>query len=116
MSSIELFENHFQTKPVVTSYAHGRVNLIGEHTDYNNGYVLPALISQSIEVSIRSRNDDQINGISSEFGDLRSTINSSKDGTWLDFVRGALFFIQKISLDIQGTDLKTIIFSTWQWE
>ena len=105
MSSIELFENYFQTKPAVTSFAHGRVNLIGEHTDYNNGYVLPALISQSIEVSLRSRNDDQINGISSEFGDLKSTINSSKDGTWLDFVRGALFFIQKISPDIQGVDV-----------
>ena len=105
MSSIELFENYFQTKPVVTSSANGRVNLIGEHTDYNNGYVLPALISKSIEVSIRSRNDDQIIGISSEFGDLKSTINSSKDGAWLDFVRGALFFIQKISPDIQGVDV-----------
>ena len=105
MSSIELFENYFQTKPAVTSFAHGRVNLIGEHTDYNNGYVLPTLISQSIEVSLRSRNDDQINGISSEFGDLKSTINSLKEGTWLDFVRGALFFIQKISPDIQGVDV-----------
>jgi len=105
MSSIELFENHFQIKPVLTSSAHGRVNLIGEHTDYNNGYVLPALISQSIEVSIRSRNDDQINGISSEFGELKSTINSSKDGTWLDFIKGALFFIQKISPNIQGVDV-----------
>ena len=98
MSSIELFENHFQTKPVVTSSANGRVNLIGEHTDYNNGYVLPALISKSIEVSIRSRNDDQIIGISSEFGDLKSTINSSKDGAWLDFVRGALFLSKRYHL------------------
>ena len=105
MSSIELFENYFQTKPAVTSFAHGRVNLIGEHTDYNNGYVLPTLISQSIEVSIKSRNDDQINGISSEFGDLKSTIDSSKDGSWLDFVRGALFFIQKLSPYIRGIDV-----------
>ena len=105
MSSIKLFENYFQTKPLVTSSAHGRVNLMGEHTDYNSGYTLPTLISQSIEVSIRPRNDNQINGISSEFGDFKSKINSSNDGTWLDFVRGALFFIQKISPDIQGVDV-----------
>ncbi len=105
MSSIKLFENYFQTKPLITSSAHGRVNLMGEHTDYNNGYVLPALISQSIEVSMRSRNDDQIIGISSEFGDLKSKINSTNDGTWLDFVRGALYFIQQISPTIQGIDV-----------
>ncbi len=105
MSSAKLFENYFHTKPFITTSAHGRVNLMGEHTDYNNGYVLPALISQSIEVSIGSRNDDQIIGISSEFGDLKSKIYSSKDGTWLDFVRGALFFIQQISPDIQGIDV-----------
>ena len=105
MSSTKLFENYFQTKPFITTSAHGRVNLMGEHTDYNNGYVLPALISQSIEVSIKSRNDDLIIGISSEFGDLKSKINSSKDGTWLDFIKGALFFIQKISPNIQGVDV-----------
>ncbi|MDN6261235.1 MAG: galactokinase, partial [Staphylococcus simulans] len=36
------FEKHFETKPDVAAFAPGRINLIGEHTDYNGGYVFPA--------------------------------------------------------------------------
>jgi galactokinase len=89
----------------MTTSAHGRVNLIGEHTDYNNGFVLPSLIPQSIEVSINLRDDDKIFGISSEFGELRSLTTSSNDGSWLDFVRGAIYFCQKISPSIKGIDV-----------
>lgn len=38
---IELFRDEFQTDPTVAGCAPGRVNLIGEHTDYNSGFVLP---------------------------------------------------------------------------
>ncbi|XP_028395632.1 galactokinase-like [Dendronephthya gigantea] len=41
----ELFEKYFKTKPSVAAFAPGRVNLIGEHTDYNDGFVLPMAIS-----------------------------------------------------------------------
>ena len=44
----ELFEKHFKTKPTIASFAPGRVNLIGEHTDYNNGFVLPMVKIQNI--------------------------------------------------------------------
>ena len=72
MSSTHLFRSFFQKEPSITTSAHGRVNLIGEHTDYNNGFVLPSLIPQSLEISINPRNDDKIIGISSEFGELQS--------------------------------------------
>ena len=98
MSSTELFHSFFQKEPSITASAHGRVNLIGEHTDYNSGFVLPSLIPQSLQVSITLRDDDKIIGISSEFGELQSSISSSNDGTWLDFVRGAIYFCQKISI------------------
>ena len=57
MSSKFLFKRHFQYPPISSSEAHGRVNLIGEHTDYNNGFVLPTLIEQKIEVSLGPRLD-----------------------------------------------------------
>ncbi|MBD0333600.1 MAG: galactokinase family protein, partial [Chitinophagaceae bacterium] len=41
------FQNHFGTEPVV-GRSPGRVNLIGEHTDYNEGFVLPAAIDKAI--------------------------------------------------------------------
>ena len=105
MSSAQLFHSFFQKEPSITTSAHGRVNLIGEHTDYNNGFVLPSLISQSLQVSISLRDDDKIIGISSEFGELQSSISSSNDGTWLDFVRGAIYFCQKISPSIKGMEV-----------
>ena len=52
MSSAKLFHSFFQKEPSITTSAHGRVNLIGEHTDYNNGFVLPSLIPQSLQVSM----------------------------------------------------------------
>ena len=105
MSSAQLFHSFFQEEPSITTSAHGRVNLIGEHTDYNNGFVLPSLITQSLQVSINLRDDDKIIGISSEFGELQSSISSSNDETWLDFVRGAIYFCQKISPSIKGMNV-----------
>ena len=98
MSSAKLFHSFFQKEPSITTSAHGRVNLIGEHTDYNNGFVLPSLIPQSLQVSISLRDDDKMIGISSEFGELQSSISSSNDGTWLDFARGAIIFVKKFHL------------------
>ena len=45
----------------------GRVNIIGEHTDYNNGFVLPAAIDKAIYIGIAARNDDRVNLYSAEF-------------------------------------------------
>ena len=105
MSSAKLFHSFFQKEPLITTSAHGRVNLIGEHTDYNNGFVLPSLIPQSLQVSMSFRDDDKMIGISSEFGELQSSISSSNDGTWLDFVRGAIYFCRKITPSIKGMEI-----------
>ena len=45
---------------VVTARAPGRINLIGEHTDYNDGFVLPVTIGRFVEVAVRRRADDQV--------------------------------------------------------
>jgi galactokinase len=105
MNSQTLFESHFQYSPTSSAKAHGRVNLIGEHTDYNNGFVLPTLIEQNIEVSMSLRTDSKINGISSKFGENRADMESSTDGSWLDFVRGASYYIQNEGCKITGLDL-----------
>ena len=48
----ELFEKHFKAKPNIAAYAPGRVNLIGEHTDYNDGFVLPMVKLQNTIMTI----------------------------------------------------------------
>lgn len=105
MNSQTLFQNYFQYSPSSSSDAHGRVNLIGEHTDYNNGFVLPTLIEQKIEVSLKLRSDSKIVGISEEFGKNTDDLNSKTDGTWLDFVKGVSYYIGKEGHPITGLDV-----------
>ncbi|MET0638180.1 MAG: galactokinase [Chitinophagaceae bacterium] len=54
------FSEHFGIHPTFIVRSPGRINLIGEHTDYNNGYVLPAAIDKAIYSGFSARNDGQI--------------------------------------------------------
>ena len=64
---IRSFYTQFGREPKALAHAHGRANLIGEHTDYNDGLVLPCLISNRTEVALAIRDDDLICGISNQF-------------------------------------------------
>ena len=53
------FEEVFGSAPEVVAEAPGRVNLMGEHTDYNDGYVLPIAIEQRTRVGMRPNGQDE---------------------------------------------------------
>ena len=63
----EEFENRFSVPPSLVVRAPGRVNLIGEHTDYNDGYVLPMAIDRAIWIALRPRDDEQVHAYSLDF-------------------------------------------------
>lgn len=70
----------------------GRVNLIGEHTDYNEGFVLPAAIDKAIYLAVGSRSDNAVHLIAY---DLQETYTGSLDGlvpthTWADYLLGVV--------------------------
>jgi galactokinase len=69
------FESHFGRPARVVARAPGRVNLIGEHTDYNDGFVLPMAIEQSTWVACASRSDGQVRARS-------STLPESAESVW----------------------------------
>lgn len=66
----ELFEKTFSAAPVGVWRAPGRVNVIGEHTDYNGGKALPLALPHAIYVALRAREDDQLKIISEDFPEL----------------------------------------------
>lgn len=66
----ELFEETFAGKPEGVWRAPGRVNVIGEHTDYNGGKALPLALPHAIYVALRVREDDQLKIISEDFPQL----------------------------------------------
>ncbi|HTJ14296.1 MAG TPA: galactokinase [Dinghuibacter sp.] len=82
-----------QTHRTIVSRSPGRINLIGEHTDYNNGFVLPAAIDKAAYVRLTLRNDDQIKLISRDFnatyGTTLGTIAPTDKG-WPNYLLGVV--------------------------
>ena len=63
-----LFNQRYQSSPIIVQ-SPGRINLIGEHTDYNEGFVLPAAIDKAIVVAIQKREDNQVSLYAMEYGE-----------------------------------------------
>jgi galactokinase len=70
--------------------AHGRVNLIGEHTDYNGGWVLPTAIPQYTQVTLEKRKDQKVIITSSHEREFMFELGQEKPtNTWVDYLQGA---------------------------
>jgi len=101
------FEELYQQKPLLVR-SPGRVNLIGEHTDYNNGFVLPAAINKEIYFALAPNQTNTFRAYAydleegAEF-DLGS-ISPSKIG-WANYLLGVVAQLQKAGYTIPGFDL-----------
>jgi len=93
---VERFTGMYHSKPVVFR-SPGRINLIGEHTDYNDGFVLPAAIDKAVYVAVNKRNDDEIHLYSQEFDEIYKTVLSKIHPVkgWPDYVLGVIYQLQK---------------------
>ncbi|OOF49469.1 galactokinase [Rodentibacter genomosp. 1] len=108
--SQHIFTQKFHTQPSLTVYAPGRVNIIGEHTDYNDGFVMPCAINFGTAISGTTRDDhiwlvyaSDLNE-SDEFS-LNEVIEKSGH-KWANYVRGVVKFIQEHCPDFrQGANL-----------
>src|ERR1700678_999591 len=111
MESIELarrFADLFGVQPTIFS-APGRVNLIGEHTDYNEGFVMPGAIGFCIRVAISPREDRQLFIHSEQFPehfifDL-DDLPERGSGAWSDYIVGIAIGLQKAGHPLEGSNL-----------
>ncbi len=89
---VSLFTLSFGRQPAVVASAPGRVNLIGEHTDYNGGAVLPIAIAQRTWVAIGHSRDGLSRAVSRELGETGAWRHADAKAThaWWDYVAGAL--------------------------
>jgi galactokinase len=89
--------------------APGRVNLIGEHTDYNGGYVLPAAIPHETVVRLVPRNDRLVNARSLDIqSDAATTFEVGHENvrrSWIDYVQGVTWALAERQAEITGFDL-----------
>src|ERR1700722_7854409 len=102
------FEKIFGTRPRI-SRAPGRVNLIGEHTDYNDGFVMPAAVAFSVFVAFAARNDRRLLIHSEEFEDhLEFDLDhlpERRTGVWCDYVLGVAMMLRERGYALHGANL-----------
>jgi galactokinase len=101
------FTEKYNKKPLVIA-APGRVNLIGEHTDYNEGFVLPGAVDKKMYVAMAENGTDTINVYASQFNEsysfsLKETIQPV-DG-WVNYLLGVTFIMLDKSKTIRGVDV-----------
>ncbi len=106
---LKRFTLHFQGAATVYR-APGRVNLIGEHTDYNGGFVLPAAIGFSCWVAIAGRSDRRIVIYSENLGesveaDLDNLKPTSAKGKWSDYPLGVAWALGQAGYCLRGANL-----------
>jgi len=102
------FEEAFGNQPRIFR-APGRVNLIGEHTDYNDGFVMPAAVGFSTHVAIAARPDRKLIIRSEEFpGNFEFDLDHlppRRTGAWCDYVLGVASVLQERGLNLRGANL-----------
>ena len=95
----DLFLKTFAGRAEAAVMAPGRVNLIGEHTDYNEGYVLPMAVDHGIAIAGRKREDHKITLYSADFGQTAefSVDHLHRDPTtrWADYLKGVAFLLKQ---------------------
>jgi len=97
--------------PSVAHSAPGRVNLIGGHTDYNDGFVLPAAIDRRTVVAAAPRDDDRLRIHSTTFEDTVTASASDVEPvaeTWANYVLGPAAMLADLGHDVPGADLVVV--------
>ena len=102
------FRTEFGSSPTFLTRAPGRVNVIGEHVDYNDGFVLPAALNLEACLAFTPRHDQKvrIHAVAyEETGEFAlSELSSRGKGNWIDYIAGPAWVLQKLGHTLQGFD------------
>jgi galactokinase len=102
------FKQHFDAEATHLSSGPGRVNLIGEHTDYNEGFVLPIALKRDVRFAFRPRSDRLVRLFSLEYGETYEfdLDNFAFNDTmlWANYVQGMAWSLEQLGLPLTGMD------------
>lgn len=102
----DILEDVFGARPAVHLFTPGRVNLIGEHTDYNGGMVLPTAIKLGLDIALSPRTDEKVHVSSDKFEDVaKRSLTDRAEDHWSDYVTGAVILAQQSGLLNAGADI-----------
>ena len=106
---IQLFTEHFGYAPAVFSRAPGRLEILGNHTDYNQGFVLSAAVGQATEM-VMAKRDGRICRIvnpplEGEFVIDLDDMDTPKKGDWTNYLKGVLVELRRRNIEFPAFDL-----------
>jgi len=107
----EAFEHICGYQATTFVQAPGRVNLIGEHTDYNDGFVMPCAIDYQAVIACAKRNDGIVRLISVDYDNVQDTfdvndeITPTEDKLWANYMRGVFHFLKQKGYQLGGADI-----------
>ncbi|MEI7987877.1 MAG: galactokinase [Chloroflexota bacterium] len=94
---IQIFQGIFETSPTFVVRAPGRANIIGEHTDYNDGFVLPMTIDRAVWIALKPRLDRNVMVHSIDFNQMiefnLEELRNTKSG-WAEYIKGITWALQ----------------------
>ena len=99
------FADRFDEAPAFVVKAPGRVNLIGEHTDYNDGFVLPMAIDRAICIAFRPREDGRVLAHSTDFPEAAEFAVAGlaeKGSGWAEYLQGVAWALQEAGHSLNG--------------
>lgn len=103
------FGEAFGVPPEMFVAAPGRVNLIGEHTDYNDGFVLPAAIDRHVLMAISPRNDEHVRLVAADFGSRAAftldRIVPDDTHRWSNYQRGVAWALREAGYPLKGLNV-----------
>ncbi len=104
MNLNSLFASRFGGEPTVALRSPGRVNLIGEHVDYNDGFVLPMAVSMQTDMVLRPRNDGKVVLYSPIFdSQMEFSLDSlAKQHSWIDYAQAVAFVLENEGIALNG--------------
>lgn len=104
----ERFVHEYDATPERVVTSPGRVNIIGEHTDYNNGLVLPMAINRCLMMAVSKRSDERVRIVTTDFKDtIEFSLSHLEKGifTWGEYITGCLWVLQEKGLQLKGFDM-----------
>ncbi len=102
---VRRFSDKFGIEPPLVVRAPGRVNLIGEHTDYNDGFVLPLAIDRGVWIALAARADGEVRVYSTDFDEsARFTLGNLEHGgpSWSEYLKGTAWALEKAGHRLTG--------------
>jgi len=101
--------SEYGVEPEVIAEAPGVINLLGEHTDFCDGYVIQVAINNSVKVSVSKRDDNTLRFFASNPGERKKTtianLKYKKEDRWANYIKGVLYEFIQLGYNFKGLDI-----------